>query len=329
MNQVAADLERLHPSTNTGSRVDVVPAARQLTRAARRIVSVLGLAALAIFLLACTNIASLMVVRTAGRQAELAVRAALGASRARLSRQLLTEHLLLAGVAAIAATGVAWGLLRLLALTRLVPRHQLERAQLDGTGAAVPVHADGRDGVVARAGSCRAALMQAPRPAAGQRSHSSGRGRRAAAPRPGRASKSARRSCCWPPRRCCIQSAAACSTSIPGFRTDRSHRLPGGPADAARIRMPPSRVRVIDGVVERLGALPGVELAASAAYPPMSDDARDAALRGRRPAAADAGTEPGAIDLPAGPRYAELMGLRLIDGRWISERDRPTRRRWS
>ena len=35
------------------------------------------------------------------------------------------------------------------------------------------------------------------------------------------------------------------------------------------------------------------------------------------------GTEPLAIDLPAGPAYAEVMGLRVIDGRWISERDRP------
>ncbi len=107
----------------------MVPAAIQLTQSARRIVSVLGLAAIAIFLLACTNIASLMVVRTAGRQAELSVRTALGASASRLSRQLLVEHLVLAGVAAIAAVGVSWGLLRILTLTALVPAHQLERAR--------------------------------------------------------------------------------------------------------------------------------------------------------------------------------------------------------
>ena len=63
----------------------------------------LGFAAIAIFLLACTNIASLLVVRTAGRQNELSVRTALGASAARLSRQLLIEHLVLASVAAVAA----------------------------------------------------------------------------------------------------------------------------------------------------------------------------------------------------------------------------------
>lgn len=131
MNQVAVDLEKAHPGTNSGLRVSVAPATEHLTRSARRIVSVLGLTAIAIFLLACTNIASLMVVRIAGRQEELAVRTALGASRARLSRQLLVEHLLLATLAAVAAVGVSAALLRLLLLTRLVPAYQVERAALD------------------------------------------------------------------------------------------------------------------------------------------------------------------------------------------------------
>ena len=101
MNQVAADLEKQYPDSNAGYRVAVKPAAAQLTRSARRIITVLGLAAIAIFLLACTNIASLVVVRTAGRQSEFSVRTALGASAARLSRQLLIEHLVLAAIAAV------------------------------------------------------------------------------------------------------------------------------------------------------------------------------------------------------------------------------------
>ena len=106
------------------------PAAAQLTRSARRIITVLGLAAIAIFLLACTNIASLVVVRTAGRQNEFSVRTALGASAARLSRQLLIEHLVLAAMAAVASIGVVVGLRRLLTLGRLIPIEQLDRASL-------------------------------------------------------------------------------------------------------------------------------------------------------------------------------------------------------
>ena len=84
MNAVAIDLERRFPEANSGLRVELMPAAAFLTRNAKRVVSILGLAAAAIFLLACTNIASLLLVRTAGRQAELSVRTALGASALRL-----------------------------------------------------------------------------------------------------------------------------------------------------------------------------------------------------------------------------------------------------
>ena len=65
-------------------------------------------AVLLVLLIACTNIANLLMARTAERGTELSVRAALGASRARLTRQLLTECLLLASAAAVAGLLVAF-----------------------------------------------------------------------------------------------------------------------------------------------------------------------------------------------------------------------------
>jgi predicted permease len=318
MNRVAADLERAYAGTNSGSRIEVVPAAAQLTQAARRIVSVLGLAAIAIFLLACTNIASLMVVRTAGRQAELSVRTALGASASRLSRQLLVEHLVLAGAAAIAAVGVSWGLLRILTLTALVPAHQLERARLDIPAlvflfSLMAVTAVSLGWIVSRRAT-RAASV-----ATGQRSHTSPR--EVVRLRQVLVSLEVGAAVVLlVAAALLIQSAARLVAVDPGFHADKvitfQVTMP-----MSRYSEPAARVRFIDAVVAKLAGVPGVQRASSAAYSPMTF------MRATRRFAIDGkplpepGTEPLAIDLPAGPGYAAIMGLTLLDGRWIEDRD--------
>jgi putative ABC transport system permease protein len=320
MNAVAADLATLYPESNAGYRIEVAPAASQLTRNARRIVTVLGFAAIAILLLACTNVASLLVVRTAGRRDELSVRTALGASASRLSRQLLIEHLALALASALLAVLVAAGLLQLLGLSKLVPDAQIARAAIDNatmlfllgltTSIAVVL-----GWIVSRRATQAAAIT------ASQRSQSANR----EVVRLRQALVSVEVGAAVVlllAAGLLLQSAARLIAIDPGFRTDNIITFQITFPMSAYMETAP-RVRFIESLVAELKRLPGVQAAASAAYAPMGS------MRATRRFAIDGqplpkpGSEPLAIDLPAGPDYASIMGLRVLDGRWIEERDRP------
>jgi putative ABC transport system permease protein len=88
-------------------------------------------AVFAVLLVACTNVANLLLARATGRERELAVRAALGASRARLLRQALTESLLLGLLGGVTGCGVAATLLRLFISIAPEGIPHLQQASLD------------------------------------------------------------------------------------------------------------------------------------------------------------------------------------------------------
>ena len=88
-------------------------------------------AVLAVLLVACTNVASLLLARATGRQRELAVRAALGASKGRLVRQGLNESMLLGLLGGVAGCGVAYALLKVFVAIAPDGIPRLDQAQLD------------------------------------------------------------------------------------------------------------------------------------------------------------------------------------------------------
>ena len=95
---LAATLGLEHPGTDAGRTTVVVPAAEQLFAGVRRPLLLLLMATVAVVLLACLNVANLLLVRLAGRIRELSMRAALGATAWRVVRQFTVEGLLLAGM---------------------------------------------------------------------------------------------------------------------------------------------------------------------------------------------------------------------------------------
>ena len=95
LNRIALNLQSEYPGTNRGREVRVVSLVQDATRGVRVAVPFMFISVLLVLLVACANVANILLVRAAAGQRDIALRLALGASRARVMRQLFAHNLLL------------------------------------------------------------------------------------------------------------------------------------------------------------------------------------------------------------------------------------------
>jgi len=315
----AADLGEWHAAVTETAR----PLRDEMTRGVRPALLVLACAVGVVWLVTCANVAGLLVARSAARHRELAIRAAMGAGRSRLARQLMTEGLLLAALGGVA--GLVAGHWGLEALVAAMPERQrlavpfLRDVSFDGTMFAAAAGLTLLSGLLVGLAPAWRAWRGGPHGALrdGGRGSSDARGRT----RPALVAAEVALAVVL------VAGAGLLARSLvrlldvsPGFETSNlltfRVSLPGeryGTADAVRAAH--------DRLLERLESVPGVDGAATINQLPLTGRGNTGVFSVEgRPLHSDAAPE---VNIrTVSPGYFDTMGIRLASGRGLTGRDR-------
>jgi putative ABC transport system permease protein len=322
MDAIQMQLAEQYPSDDAGLGVTLVPIKQQMIGKVEKPLIVLLASVGFVLLIACVNVANLMLARSTTRRREMAIRRALGAGRGRLAAQVLTESLLLAllggGLGVLLAT---WGVDLFLGMSPAdIPR--LESVRIDTSmllfSFAITIATGILFGLAPALRTRGVEPYDALREGSRETSNTSGRTARKALV----VAEVALAVVLVAGAGLMINSFLRLMNVSPGFKPDHLLTLGIG-ASLNRYPKPADQVHYVTAVLDRIRVLPGVETAgACTSLPPNITQEGDAFSIDDEP---NLNTNPVAWFLPATPGFVEALGLPMLAGRTFGEADDSSR----
>ena len=322
MQAIAQRLETVRPHSNQGWSVDLAPLGERLVANARPSVLLLFGAVGFVALVACANVANLLLARAARRQREIAVRAAVGAGRLRLVRQLLSESLLIALLGGALGLMVAfWGVQALvLLLPAGIPR--LGEVGIDATVLAFTLVLSLLTGLVFGLAPALSASGLAPRESLKEGARSAGGGRASERLRSGlMVAEVAIALLLLVGAGLLVRSFLRVRDVSPGF--DARDLVALELSLPASAYPEPAQVSAFyRDALERIAALPGVTAAAATSNLPIASGGFSISVKREGvPAPARPSEVPTAFYRAVSPNYFAAFGIPLLRGRPFDGRD--------
>jgi len=336
LNNIAAELERRYPDSNTGRRVTALILLDSGVKDYKHGVTLLLAAVGFVLLIACANVANMQLARALGRERELAVRAALGASRGQIAKQVFIESAILAVFGSIVGVLLAlWGLDAIKAIApgssaSFAPSDaaRFQEANLDlkvlAFTAVVAVGAGLLVGIwpalrVSRAASLTLSL------------HEGGRGTNGSA-----RLQRVRSGLVVAQVALALLLLLGAELTLKSFRNAQNAPLGFNPENilVAEVLLPKARydtdekiARFNDQLIERIRSLPGVESAALGLNIPFDNNEWDSPFHLSGTPPGSPGERPEAEINHVTPDYFRVMGMPVLRGRAFTEDDRADRPR--
>ena len=321
MQTIMTRLERQYPDVNARRGAVVAPLHEEVVGNIKPALLVLLGAVVFVLLIACANVANLLLARAAVRQKEIALRLALGADRTRLTKQLLVESVMLSLLGGAVGLGFAYAGLQLLA--HLVPPDlaQADTIAINGKVLLFTISVAVITGLIfglAPASQASHFNVNETLKEGGRDSSAGGRGKRL--------------------RSTLVVAEVAVSFVLligagllinsfmhlrnlnPGFRIDHLLTLN---VDLSRVKYPDTaqRITFFDEVVRRVSALPGAQSVAVAGNLPFTYDGDSMSIAVEGIPDPPVSEWPDVVYRTVGPGYFNTMGIPLVHGRDFTDQD--------